>query len=221
MLLIGSGPSLRHVDPRQLRRFDTIAFNRSYLAWKDWGFAPVYHACLDPSTMAIIGRELPAVIAAFPDTHFFLHRNATSSGVEPGRCVTLVELMEGTRFSESTARLTDFGNVGAISLQLLALLGYARVLMVGVDGHYAPESESGEDVNHFRDDYAAGRIPLNDMLRHRYTAAWPMVAAECRRCGLDVRNASPGTALSCFAEIDFPAGLEWLSQPPANSSSVA
>ena len=192
MLLIGSGPSLRHVDPRQLRRFDTIAFNRSYLAWKDWGFAPVYHACLDPSTMAIIGRELPAVIAAFPDTHFFLHRNATSSGVEPGRCVTL-----------------------------LALLGYARVLMVGVDGHYAPESESGEDVNHFRDDYAAGRIPLNDMLRHRYTAAWPMVAAECRRCGLDVRNASPGTALSCFAEIDFPAGLEWLSQPPANSSSVA
>ena len=54
-----------------LRRFRRIAFNRSFLAWADWGFAPTYHACLDPLSMAIIGPELAAVVAAYP-AHAFL-----------------------------------------------------------------------------------------------------------------------------------------------------
>ena len=63
IVLIGSGPSLNKIDPRKLAPYDAIAFNRSWLAWDDWGFAPRYHACLDPASIAIIGPELPPVIA--------------------------------------------------------------------------------------------------------------------------------------------------------------
>lgn len=211
-VLIGSGPSLNRIDPRRLAGHDAISFNRAWLAWGDWGFVPRYHACLDPASIAIIGPELPSVIAANPMTRFFLHREASRAGVESRDHVTLCDLVEGERFADSLARLTDFGNVGAVSMQVLRLLGYRKVLMVGVDGDYLPEKSAASDANHFRDDYARGRVQLTPELRARYTSCWTVVAAECRRCGIEVRNASPGTVLNCFATSGFDEGLAWISE---------
>jgi hypothetical protein len=211
VVLIGSGPSLNRIDPRRLAGFDAIAFNRSWLAWNDWGFAPRYHACLDPSSIAIIGPELPPVIAKHRATRYFLHRNAIDAGIAAGNNVTLCDLVEGERFANTLETLTDFGNVGAVSMQVLYLLGYRRVLMVGVDGDYLPERDVGNDANHFRDDYARGRVPLTPALRARYTGHWPVVAAECKRLGIEVRNSSPGTVLTCFDTIGLDDGLGWLA----------
>jgi hypothetical protein len=212
VILIGSGPSLNRVDPRRFAPHDTIAFNRSYLAWPDWGYAPTYHACLDPRTVAIVGRELPAVVAANPSTRFFFHRDAAKIGDFDPRRVTLCDLDDTRQFATALDRLGNFGNVGAVSLQILSFLGYRKILMVGVDGHYALENNVQCDANHFRDDYAAGRKPLSKADRAFYTAGWPAAAAECVRAGLAVRNASEGTALTCFETIDLARGLDWLAQ---------
>lgn len=40
-------------------------------------------------------------------------------------------------FSTDISELTDFGNVGATSIQILGLLGYRRIAMVGVDARYS------------------------------------------------------------------------------------
>ena len=208
VVLMGSGPSLNRIEPWCLRGVDTIAFNRSFLAWPAWDFAPTHHACLDPKSIAIIGSELPAIIRQYPRTHFFLHADAAKAGIEPSDHVMLIDVSPDAPFAGSWERLADLGNVGAISLQVLALLGYRRVLMVGVDGVYV--SDRDDDPNHFRPDYARGRVPLTDADRIRYTAGWPAAARECRRLAIDVRNASEGTALTCFATIDFLAGLDWL-----------
>jgi hypothetical protein len=211
IVLIGSGPSLNKIDPRKLAPYDAIAFNRSWLAWDDWEFAPRYHACLDRVSIAIIGPELPPVIARHGRTRFFLHQDAASAGIADGGNVTLCGLVDGDRFGGTFTALTDFGNVGAVSLQVLQLLGYRKVLMVGVDGDYLPEKSVDNDANHFRDDYARGRVPLTPALRARYTGHWPVVASECKRLGMDVRNASPGAALTCFHQIELDEGLAWLS----------
>jgi hypothetical protein len=211
VVLIGSGPSLNRINPRQFSGHATIAFNRSWVAWDDWGFVPRYHACLDPASIAIISPELPPVIAAHPATRFFLHRDAARTGIAPGDNVTFCYLVEGTTFSSALWALTDFGNVGAVSLQVLHVLGYRKILLVGVDGDYLPETNVDNDVNHFRDDYARGRAPLTPPLRARYTSSWPVVAAECKRCGIEVRNASPGTMLTCFETIGVDEGLDWLT----------
>ena len=213
IVLIGSGPSLRSVDPRRFAQMDTIAFNRSWLAWSDWGYAPRYHAVLDPATMAVIGPELPDVVAKYPQTHSYLHRTAARFGLTNGRGATLCELVEGDRFSGTVSPLTDYGNVGAISRQLLHALGYGKVLLVGVDGDYRPEEAVDTDHNHFRDDYARGRVPITASLRQRYTVGWPLAAAECKRLGLELRNASPGTALTCIDRTGLEEGLEWLQAP--------
>lgn len=217
VILIGAGPSLNRIDPRRLAGLDTITFNRAWLAWGDWGFAPRYHACLDPASIAIIGPELPPVIAANRRTRFFLHRDAARAGIAADDHVNLCDVVEGARFSDTLSAMTDFGNVGATSMQVLHLLGYRRILMVGVDGDYLPEKDTGTDANHFRPDYARGRVPLTPALRARYTGCWPVVAAECKRCGIEVRNASPGTALTCFDTVDFDDGLGWLSAGTSHS----
>jgi hypothetical protein len=221
ILLIGSGPSLNRVEPRRLACHDTIAFNRSYLAWPEWGFAPTCHACLDPRSMAIIAPELPAVIRQYPQTHFFLHADAARAGIAQDRRVTLIHVSPAEAFARSPDRLADFGNVGATSLQLLALMGYRRVLLVGVDGVYVPDGDDGRDPNHFRPDYAVGRAPLTDADRTRYTGGWAPAARECGRLGIEVRNASEGTALSCFPTIDFAGGLRWLDADAANGRARA
>lgn len=217
VILIGSGPSLNRIDPRRLGGHDAISFNRAWLAWNDWGFAPRFHACLDPASIAIIGPEMPPVIAANPATRFFLHRDAARAGIAAGDNVSLCDSVAGSRFSDTLSAVTDFGNVGAVSIQVLRLLGYRKVLMVGVDGDYQPEKDVDNDANHFRDDYARGRVPLTPALRARYTGHWPTVAAECKRCGVDVRNASQGSVLNCFDKIGFDDGLVWLS---ANGSRL-
>jgi hypothetical protein len=84
--------------------------------------------------------------------------------------------------------------------------------MIGVDGEYQVETDVNRDANHFRPDYAAGRMPLTPAQRARVTAGWPAVARECERCGLEVRNASPGTVLTCLPTIDPGTGLDWLAR---------
>ncbi|MGM4906789.1 hypothetical protein AB8B21_03015 [Tardiphaga sp. 866_E4_N2_1] len=214
IVLIGSGPSLNRIDVGRLAGFRSIAFNRSFLAWDDWGFAPTLYACLDPMSLSIIGTELPPIIDNNRATRFYLHRNANVLGITSSH-VELCDLEPGQRFSGVVSRLTDYGNVGAISLQLLQALGYRSVLLVGVDGDYLPDTDAESDANHFRDDYARGRVPLTPELRVRYTSMWPAVAAECERLSVAVRNASPGTTLKCFETISFDDGLAWLTSPDA------
>jgi hypothetical protein len=165
--------------------------------------------------MAIIGPELAPIVDAHRHTRFFLHSSAAQFGIETSANVSLCELIPGETFSDTLARLTDYGNVGSISMQILRLLGYRKVLMVGVDGDYLPETDVSRDHNHFRSDYAAGRVPLTPALRTRYTAGWPAVAAECRRLGIEVRNASPGTVLTCFETAGLSEALEWAAGTPA------
>lgn len=210
-VLIGSGPSLNRIDIGRLSAFNTIAFNRSWLAWRDWGFSPRFYACLDPLTMNVIGPELPGVVASHPQTHFFLHDSAASYGLATEHNVSLCAIRAGVGFRVGSGPLTDYGNVGAMSVQLLHGLGCESILMVGVDGYQMPRDKEDVDINHFRDDYGRGRIALTPELCHRYSDGWRDVAVECRRVGLSVRNASPGTALTCIETTEFEQGLAWLS----------
>ncbi len=136
--------------------------------------------------------------------------------------MTLLHLQEDVPFSLDLRTLTDFGNVGASSLQILAALGYDCVALVGVDARYSslPELDKGgeyvrmgygQDPDHFLPGYMEGRRRIARPNYERLLGQWPQVAAECRRIGLDVRNASPGSALTLFPSIAFVDALDWIN----------
>jgi hypothetical protein len=220
--LIGSGPSLKAVDVTLLTHMTTIAFNRSYVAWKQWGFAPTIYVCLDPVVFEDNALEIRSLIEEYPGTHFFVPDNADSFGIRSSAQISHTKVAPGHIFSTDILALTDFGNVGATSIQILALLGYRRIAMIGIDARYSPVDETSvvtekdgfvlidDDPNHFCAEYVQGkrlraRPDLSMILRH-----WPQVAKECAKNSIEVRNASPGSALDCFPTTDFTSAIEWV-----------
>ncbi len=220
--LIGSGPSLKEVDVARLTRLNSIAFNRSFVAWRSWGFAPTHYACLDPVVFEDNAQEIRELIEKCPRTQFFLPENPSFAGIEPSARVFLVRLVSGRKFSSKLSELTDFGNVGATSLQILALLGYQRIAMIGVDARYSPVEETvavanqegfvfvADDTDHFCPEYVQGKRLIARPDLQKILGQWPQVAKECASLKIDVRNASPGSALDCFPKIEFPHAVEWV-----------
>lgn len=205
-VLIGSGPSLNGIDIAALRDFNTIAFNRSWVAWSEWGFDPTWYACLDAASLTLLEDELAAILPKRRVGRWFLNGRTRLRGAAVSPVAVDADLP-----TASLERICDLGNVGATALQLLAALGIRRVLMVGVDARYTTAT-ARQDVNHFRPDYALRDLDAeNSALLQRYVAGWPVAAAACRDWGMDVRNASPGTTLSEFPETTFTDGLTWIS----------
>jgi len=220
-VVIGSGPSLNSVDVTRLADVQTMAFNRSYVAWRKWGFAPTYYAALDPIVVADNADEIRILIRDSRETRFFLSEDARRFGIEPSSLVTLIGLEDGELFSGELPQLTDFGNVGATSIQLLALLGYRRIALIGIDARYDPLPNIGSpdkdgfvtvtnDPNHFCPEYVQGKRQSARPDLERILGRWPLVARECTRHGIEVRNASPGSALSCFPPADFRTAVAWV-----------
>ena len=205
----------------RLSVFDSIAFNRSYVAWGRWGFVPTHYACMDPWGVESNAGEIRELIEQHPGTRFFLNRNAAAFGIEASERVTLAAVTEGDQFSMDLAELTDFGNVGASSLQILAALGYRRVVMVGVDARHTPFNEApaatddgfvmrDDNPNYFCADYVRGKKQPANLDIEKLFGKWPVVAAACRRQGLSVVNASPGTALTCFPLLTLDEAIKWV-----------
>lgn len=221
--LIGTGPSLNRIDVRRLADYDTITFNRAYIAWAEWGFTPTWYACVDPVALEDNAADIRRLIAESSVRRFFLNENAARLGMAASPRVTLLHLQEDAPFSLDLHTLTDFGNVGASALQILAALGYPRVVLVGVDARYStlPADESGsdylrmqhgQDPDHFLPAYMAGRRRLAKPDYARLLGQWPQAAVECERLGLQVRNASPGSALTSFPFIEFEDALDWVGK---------
>ena len=165
--------------------------------------------------------------------HFYLRDSAGCFGIPEGPNVTHLTIVEGGPFSTNLKSLGMFGNVGAVSLQILAHLKYRKVVLVGVDARYAQEppdiqveevydyihDRSGakdyihredNDPNHFSPAYYGKGRRENCPNVPKAIDGWERAAEGCSRLGLEVKNASPGSALTCFPHIEFDDALAWL-----------
>ena len=224
--LIGNGPSLNAVDVSVLRFYQTIAFNRAYIAFDQWGFVPDYYACFDSLVIADNFEEIKIMLAKSSATKFFFSDSARNYGIAPSPNVAFVTLHSSDLYTVGIDRISDLGNVAASSLQILAALGFERVVLVGVDGRYAPSRgrPSGEpgivrletDVDHFCPQYGSGKLRRENPDMKRILGAWKHAARGCGEFGLDVRNASPGSAIGVFPTLSFTDALQWIPRKKAN-----
>ncbi len=212
-VLIGSGPSLDVEELRELTGFPAIAFNRSFIAWRDWGFTPQYYACTNAATAALVVSDAEDILAFEGLRRIWLHHvfeQCEAARSDPR--VVFVSPAE-TVFGVHDGQIGDYGNVGASSLQLLWSMGHNRILLMGTDGRYQPRA-GGPSINHFRADYIPAGFSSTTSPR---TEKWGDAVADAIAHGVELRLRARGSALSEIAGLEQDtATLEqtaaWLSQ---------
>jgi hypothetical protein len=208
-VLIGSGASLNAVDVGRLRGRQSISFNRAWIGWRRWGFIPTWYACFDPASFKIVAPDMTQILSFAELETIYLPSCARGQPGLGDPRIEYVTLVEGKTFGSESDVLTDYGNAGATTLQIMYHRGLRKVLLVGVDGAYDPHATVGADTSHFEAAYARAPQPA-DM--SRYVVGWPAALAESKKRGVQVRNASPGSRVEGCASIDFEAGLRWLTE---------
>lgn len=178
--------------------FPAIAFNRSFIAWRDWGFTPRYSACTNAATAALVLNDVDEILAFEALGRIWLHGHFQQS--EAARADPRVVFVSpaNTEFGLYGGPIADYGNVGASSLQLLWSMGHDRVLLVGTDARYL-QGDGDPAINHFRMDY----IPAGfSSTTSPSTERWIDAVADARANGMELRLRASGSALSEIAGLE-------------------
>jgi hypothetical protein len=223
-VIIGSGPSLKSVDMTQLRGSSAIAFNRAYVAFPSWGFVPRYFACIDRFLLPNIIRDIDELARSHTVECLFIRDTARDLGLALHERVQFVHVTDEPRFSTDLGQLGKFYNVAAFSCQILVALGYSRLLLLGVDGRFLPHpgtevldqphhllAVSDTDPNHFCPEYLPAGMRFTRPRLDRFMHGWRLLAAQLAGTGVEVKNATPNSAVDCFPNTSLAVGLRWLN----------
>ncbi|SOE17803.1 hypothetical protein SAMN05877838_2707 [Hoeflea halophila] len=212
-VLIGSGPSLDSGELCELAGLPAIAFNRSFIAWQDWGFTPCYYACTNAATAALVIDDTESILAFEGLERIWLHHLfAQCEAARKDPRVNFVSPAE-TAFGVHDGQIADYGNVGASSLQLLWSMGHDRILLMGTDARYR-RREGGPAINHFRADYIPAGFSSTAPAR---SEKWADAIADARAHGIELRLRARGSALGDIAGLEQDTAtlaqtLAWLAQ---------
>lgn len=222
LFLLGSGPSLNSCNITKLKNCYTMAFNRSYIAFKDWGFEPTYFAGLD----LVVNRDNKDAFRNLIDhssiKRFFFPKNEFSEANFKSEKTSLIDT-DGSNPSHPDLNFDDkltVANSGLFGLQIaLGLLGFKEVYLLGCDANYTEvvkgvdivdgvyKSSSNQDNNHFRKDYYGKGTTYNKPCAQEWHySAWKAFYEfniKDNQDGYRVYNCSKTGKLTFFEFKDF------------------
>lgn len=220
VVIIGNGPSLNQCDLTKLKGEHTVAVNGIFYAAESMGFDPTYYVVEDTAVMkdnldAIKAyraghKFFPSIyrqmVGEAPNVTYFMMNRGFYRPQSPDFCVP--------KFSVNPEQRVYSGqSVTIINLQLAYLMGFAEVILIGMDFSYTvPDSADvegdlitsrGDDPNHFHPDYfGAGKVwkdPKLDRVLANYALAKEIFEADGRR----IVNATKGGRLELFERQDY------------------
>ena len=207
--VLGNGPSLNHVDIGKLQGEDVFCSNRIYLGFKDWGFHFKYWGAID---RVQIEQHLTEWQKNIPEDMIKFY---------PMEYISLLNLPNSCpiNFSYDPKLLPAFSADPSITylgycsthalMQLAATMRYEKIILLGVDHRYNVQVAndrwtSTDSSNHFHKDYCEnGKRVFVSPRMDLCEAAYQFAAKWCEDHGIEVLNASPNSALTCFNQIDY------------------
>ncbi|MBP8689284.1 DUF115 domain-containing protein [Patescibacteria group bacterium] len=222
LFILASGPSLRDCNVKKLKNCYTMAFNRSYIAFNDWGFEPTYFAGLDLVVNQDNKDEFRNLIFHSSIKRFFFPDNDFSRKNFHSRKTTLIR----TNGRNPLHPDLDFekeltvANSGLFGLQIaIGLLGFKEIYLLGCDANYKEhvpgvniinglyKSGENKDINHFREDYygkgTTYNKPCSDLWHYKAWKAFFREQIKQRQNEIKIYNCSPISRLTFFEYKDF------------------
>jgi hypothetical protein len=148
LIILGNGPSLKYVMSNPvyreiLKKYHTFGLNAAYRAYDELNFWPTYHGCLD---MIVVESHLRSYEKIVPrlSKMFLLAEDHLGKEIIDFDHPNLVKIRfdKAHRDSNEKALSTRFDefrnwqNSGCNCVQIGLMLGYKRVILLGMDANY-------------------------------------------------------------------------------------
>ena len=205
--IIGNGPSLKQTDLSRLKNEFTFGLNRIYLMFPELGFGTTYFVAVND----LVIEQCVQDICALPMPKFLSWRthNTFHSGPLPANF--LYTTYDNPAFAgDVRGRVWESATVTYVALQLAFHMGFAQVILVGVDhnSNVAGKANTtivsqGDDPNHFNPGYFGKgfrwQLPDFETSEIGYRLARKAFEAD----GRQVLDATIGGKLAIFPKIDY------------------
>jgi hypothetical protein len=173
VFLIGTGPSLRNIDVSKLKNFDTLTYNRAYIAFDEWGFDPTYYVAIDSNDNRSMYKDINRLALESKIQKMFLVRTNDNDlhlpqdfqdGDQVKDCEMYVQSEKIVRIINDHSDMTFQGlrhsedsngvlintmidhNAGFFSMKLMYDMGYRDFYLVGHDVRYRVDKESTSHI---------------------------------------------------------------------------
>ncbi len=191
--LVGGGPSLRGFDFDQLRGLHTIAINRSFL---DCPYAEV--VCFSDGRFWRWWGPDGSEGQSLPD-HPGL-KITVQSDRKVSHPTVLNMTGTGRRGLETRRNRLRHGNsTGCAAMNVAWHLGAARIILLGYDGKPAKDGGDNYHGGHPVGYAKAGPVTAYEKMAPYYEP----IGLELATRGVEVINASPDSAITCFPKVDL------------------
>ena len=204
--VVGNGPSLKNMDLSKLQGEFTFGFNRIFLAAAELGFTP---SCIVSINDLVIEQSVPE-LQALKMPKFFAWRARKWLKMDADTHFIYTSYT-GPGFSKDvTGRVWEGATVTNVALQLAYHMGFAKVILIGVDHNFASQgtpnttiTSSGEDPNHFSGAYFGKgfrwQLPDLETSERGYRNARLAFEAD----GRQAVDATVGGKLTIFPKVDY------------------
>ena len=208
---MGNGPSLKDVDFNLLKNIDTFGLNLAYRKYEELNFYPKYYGSFDYTILDNNKNDFQYLIDNSPIERFFFARKNFKSEKFQFCNITRTHT---TYKNPIASDFNDFyyqGNSGTMACQVAIMLGYEKIILIGVDQNYTEKINGSEYIgnghliinkdnikneNYWFDEYQKKgeiyAIPQKDVY---HTPAWKSLP---RKTNIDIVNCSKISTLDCF-----------------------
>jgi hypothetical protein len=206
--IIGNGPSLKQTDLSKLRDEYTFGLNRIYLLFPELGFSTSFLVTVNWLVLEQCADE----ILSMPATKFlpWRFRNRMNPDLLQSTVFIQTELSKECFSPDVRRPLWTGATVTYVAMQLAFHMGFAKVILVGVDHSFTtqgkPHTEvtsQGDDPNHFSPDYFGKgfkwQLPDLETSEIAYRLARQAFEAD----GREIVDATIGGKLTVFPKVDY------------------
>ena len=205
--IIGNGPSLKQTDLGRLKGDFTFGLNRIYLLFPELGFGTSCFVAVND----LVIQQCKDDIAALPMPKFLSWRSHRFFSPGPPPATFLYTTYDNPAFARDVrSRVWESATVTYVALQLAFHMGFAQVILVGVDHHSNVAGKAnttivsaGDDPNHFHPGYFGKgfrwQLPDFETSEIGYRLARQAYEAADR----EVLDATIGGKLTIFPKTDF------------------
>lgn len=214
-VILGNGPSLKGQDLSCLAFARTFCLNRGYLMWREQGLTPDYYVAVNDLVLEQFNCEIAEL-----DCPLFLPWRHHQRFKSCDRAIFVEVRWKQKFFTDVTLGLWPGATVTAAALQIAYHMGFAKVILLGIDHRFALEGpaheevvQQGDDMSHFAPDYFGKGVRWNLPDLEQSEHAYRLARAAYEADGRLIIDSTPGGRCEVF--VKMPLAEAETSIPPA------